>query len=257
MIRSKTTQLKLIGKYEITLNNQNIPYLVKSSRRSHSVRLEINPETGLTVVIPNYHNIEKLPELLVARQRWILGKLKDFSKLTFIPQKKELKNGDSIPYLGYALLIEKMPGNSKYNIVKLEQDRLVISLSSKKSNINSVLEQWYRMQAIKLLRDKLDQFCQRWNLKYNRLTIRGQRTLWGSCSRKNNLNFNWKLIMAPEPVIDYVIIHEIAHIREMNHTGKFWKLVGELCPDWREHRRWLKNHGPELMARFRDRDAGN
>jgi predicted metal-dependent hydrolase len=80
------------------------------------------------------------------------------------------------------------------------------------------------------------------------LSDRGQKTRWRSCSQKGNLSFNWKLIMMPEPVIDYVIVHELAHLKEMNHTKRFWELVGKHCLEWRYHRKWLKDHGVEFAA---------
>ena len=83
-------------------------------------------------------------------------------------------------------------------------------------------------------------------LSYNRLIIKGQKTLWGSCSRKRNLNFNWRLMMALEPVIIYVVVHELAHLKFMNHSRKFWQLVEKYCPDWRQHRTWLRIHSTEL-----------
>lgn len=87
------------------------------------------------------------------------------------------------------------------------------------------------------------------NLEYNRIFIRSQKTRWGSCSRLKNLSFNWRLVMAPIEVIDYLIVHEMAHIEEMNHSASFWRLVEKACPDYKAHRRWLKEHGPALTLK--------
>ena len=84
---------------------------------------------------------------------------------------------------------------------------------------------------------------------YGRVTIRCQRTRWGSCSLKRNLNFNCLLMLAPEGVIDSVAAHEVCHLREMNHSERFYSLLLSICPDYREHNRWLKEHGRELLAR--------
>ena len=87
-------------------------------------------------------------------------------------------------------------------------------------------------------------------VRYGRITIRNQRTRWGSCSSKGNLNFNVLLMLCPEEVRDYVVIHELCHRKEMNHSPKFWAEVEKLCPDYKQHRKWLKDHGSELMARL-------
>jgi len=87
----------------------------------------------------------------------------------------------------------------------------------------------------------------RLNLTYNKVFIKGQKTRWGSCSHKRNLNFNWRLVMAPLPVLDYIVAHELLHLLELNHSKRFWSLVEETCPDFRELRGWLKKNGPRLM----------
>ena len=87
-------------------------------------------------------------------------------------------------------------------------------------------------------------------VRFGRISVRKQRTKWGSCSAKGNLNFNCLLLLASESVLDYVVVHELCHLREMNHSKRFWALVEELCPDWREARRWLRMNGGALMARL-------
>jgi len=85
-------------------------------------------------------------------------------------------------------------------------------------------------------------------LEYGRVSVKDQRTLWGSCSRKKNLNFNWRLAAAPRETLDYVVIHELCHLREMNHSGKFWSHVGAVCPDYAARKKWLKNNSSRLMG---------
>jgi predicted metal-dependent hydrolase len=82
----------------------------------------------------------------------------------------------------------------------------------------------------------------------NRIQIRDQRSRWGSCSTRGTLSFNWRLVLAPFDVLDYVVVHELCHLREANHSRRFWKLVEQHRPDWRVHRDWLHEHGPELLA---------
>ncbi|PIX27218.1 MAG: M48 family peptidase [Chloroflexi bacterium CG_4_8_14_3_um_filter_45_15] len=207
-------------------------------------------ETGLMVVIPKSYEIRQVPDLLEMKRGWILGKFVKYAEVQRLSANQELKSGDSIPYLGRNLKVVKEQNNGNANSVKLEQNKLLVSLKSASSRLNVTLERWYRMQAVKLIGKRASELSPLLGLTYNRLVIRGQRTRWGSCSHKGNLSFNWKLLMAPEPVIDYVIIHELAHLKEMNHTKRFWELVAEYCPRWREHKKWLKDHETELATKL-------
>ena len=100
----------------------------------------------------------------------------------------------------------------------------------------------YREQARRVLTEKTAYYAKRLGVTYGRISIRGQKTRWGSCSAKGNLNYNWKLMLCPEEVQDYVVVHELAHRREMNHSKAFYRIVEEILPDYRERMRWLKDH---------------
>lgn len=100
------------------------------------------------------------------------------------------------------------------------------------------------------LPDRIERFSKAMGVTYGRITIRNQKTRWGSCSAKGNLNFNCLLMLAPEEVRDYVVIHELAHRKQMNHSRAFWQEVEKQMPDYKEKRKWLKEHGNELMRRM-------
>lgn len=106
-----------------------------------------------------------------------------------------------------------------------------------------------RAQAAQVFAQRTAYFAGRMGVSYGRITIRDQKTRWGSCSAKGNLNFNWRLVLAPQKVLDYVVVHELAHRKEMNHSPRFWKLVEEEMPDYLQQKRWLKENGELLMAR--------
>lgn len=238
-----------VGRGMISLDGQTVWYTIKRSARAKQVRLEVSPETGLTVVVPRSCKLD-LPDLLQRNKRWILGKLARRRQAQLL-SARTLKSGDTISYLGQDLELLIRQNHSNATNAKLERHRLVVSLGlAAEGRLGSILEQWYRGQAAKLIKERADELSARLGLGYNRLVIRGQKTRWGSCSHRGNLSFNWRLIMAPQPVIDYVIIHELAHLKEMNHTERFWRLVAEQCPGWRAHKRWLKDHEAELAGRL-------
>lgn len=104
--------------------------------------------------------------------------------------------------------------------------------------------------ALKVIPVKVKHYASLMNLSYGRITIRKQKTRWGSCSGKRNLNFNCLLMLAPDKVVDYVVVHELCHLVEMNHSQAFWAQVEKVMPDYKKHRKWLKDHGNEIMSRM-------
>ena len=105
-------------------------------------------------------------------------------------------------------------------------------------------------EALEVVPGKVAYYAQKINVTYGRITIRNQRSRWGSCSAKGNLNFNCLLMMAPEEVLDYVIVHELCHRKEMNHSEQFWKEVEKILPDYKKQRTWLKTYGGALIERM-------
>jgi predicted metal-dependent hydrolase len=110
------------------------------------------------------------------------------------------------------------------------------------------LGRWYREQARIDLERTAERESRRLGLGYRRLTVRDQRTRWGSCSTRGNLSFNWRLVLAPPAVLSYVVVHELCHLRRHDHSRAFWRLVEEARPTYREERGWLAEHGRELLA---------
>ena len=104
----------------------------------------------------------------------------------------------------------------------------------------------YRRQAKQVFPERIHYYEPLLGVQASGIRIKDQKTRWGSCSSKGNINLNWRLILAPKEVMYYVIIHELCHLREMNHSQAFWKLVESICPDYRDHRQWLKDHGDQL-----------
>jgi hypothetical protein len=238
------------GKHKAILDGQPISYVVKRSYRANFARLEVRPQSGLAVVVPRSYDVSRIPELLNEKRRWILDKLAKLGHINLPSAGAGIKSGDTIPYLGRNLRVVRRKNSRGNDSIQVEGKRLVVSLNSTGVSLRLILESWYSREAEKLIRKRVDELSRKVGVKYGRLTIRGAKTHWGSCSQKGNLNFNWKLLMVPEPIIDYVIIHELAHLKEMNHSKKFWHLVSQHCPHWQKHRKWLKAHEAKLSAKL-------
>lgn len=120
------------------------------------------------------------------------------------------------------------------------------SPQKEKSPAQKRLETIYRNGAKEYIPKRASHFAHMLGVSYGTITIRDQKTRWGSCSSKGNLSFNWRLILAPPQVLDYVVVHELCHRKEMNHSKQFWELVESVMPDYAVHRKWLKDNGNEL-----------
>ena len=117
----------------------------------------------------------------------------------------------------------------------------------KKNSIKEVIENIYREKARDLIKERVEEYTNQLDKDYNKVYIRNQKTKWGSCSSKSNLSFNWRLLMAPEYVLDYVIAHECTHLEERNHSKNFWKKLEDLVPEYKKAINWLKENSPKLV----------
>jgi len=112
--------------------------------------------------------------------------------------------------------------------------------------VRAALKQALSRRALARIRERLDEYASKLGVNFGRVAIRDQKSRWGSCSQKHNLNFNWKLIMAPPEALTYVVIHELCHLIEFNHSARFWNLVQSQMPEYEAWKKWLKAHGSEL-----------
>jgi predicted metal-dependent hydrolase len=149
--------------------------------------------------------------------------------------------GGTVPYLGQALRLVVEPGRTRVHRRGVE---LLVPAGAAQL---PAIERFYRRAAHPEISSRLDWACAQVGASYSRLEIRGQRTRWASCSRSGTMSFNWRLLLAPEPVLDYVVWHEVCHLEVMDHSQRFWALLGEHCPGYRDHLRWLRRHGSTLV----------
>ena len=145
-----------------------------------------------------------------------------------------------MPYLGETLHLRPERGRTR---VHRRGDVLLVPAGEARP----ALERWYRRQARLEIAPRLDAATARAGTKYSGLTIRGQRTRWASCSSTGGMSFNWRLLLAPEAVLDYVVEHEVCHLEVMDHSPRFWTLMAARVPDWRAHSAWLRRYGSTLV----------
>ncbi|HQX62988.1 MAG TPA: SprT family zinc-dependent metalloprotease [Thermomicrobiales bacterium] len=221
----------------IVLDGREVPVTIRPSDRARRLRLRVLPEIGLEIVVPR--GATRDDALVFARRErdWILR------QLAMLPRSAPLltiADGVAIPYLGGPLRIRLIRAGRTRRI----GDELVLPVAAGLD----VVERWYRAEARRLSGERASAHAATLGVTFGRLAIKDTRSRWGSCSSKGNLNLSWRLVMAPMEVLDYVVAHEVAHLREMNHSPRFWATVETLCPQYREHRRWLRANGPTLAA---------
>jgi len=150
-------------------------------------------------------------------------------------------SADTVPYLGSWLRLLEQPGRQRAH---RRADVLLVPAGVER---RPALERWYRRAARTEVGRRLDEACRQAGTTYSKLTIRGQRTRWASCSHSGAMSFNWRLLLGPEQVLDYVVWHEVCHLEVMDHSSRFWALVAARCPGYRDQVAWLRRHGATLV----------
>ncbi|NLB89364.1 MAG: M48 family metallopeptidase [Syntrophomonadaceae bacterium] len=217
-------------------------------RKRKTMAITVEAPDKVTVSVPMGMKEEVITKNVMTKADWIVKKLYEFENVRPIAVNKEFINGESFMYLGinYALQIE-LNESLQVPEVKIFKDKFIISTPWKdKEIIKKALEGWYRERAREVINERVKYYQFVIGAKPAKVTIKEQKKRWGSCSSKVNLNFNWKLIMAPPAIIDYVVVHEMAHLIHLNHSKQFWDLVESILPDYKERRKWLNNNGYKL-----------
>ncbi len=229
---------------DIIIADEIIKYsLIKSSRKTVSIEVT---RTGDVIVRGPYGLTEReAKRLLSTRQRWIYTKVKAARESSNM--KPGFETGRILLYLGKEVELKVDYVNSGYGVC-LEQDELHVRIpNGKETSIPKMLEAWYRQQAKRILVEMTEYYADIMQVTVNSISIKDQKTRWGSCSSKHNINYNYRLVMAPKPVMEYVVIHELCHLLHMNHSKEFWKEVEKLQIGYIYNRKWLKEHQDKLQ----------
>jgi predicted metal-dependent hydrolase len=212
--------------------------IVRSIKR-RSVSIQILSDTSIKVSIPFFFTPSQVNKLLKEKEDWITQHQQMFKMRR---PKRDLQ--DEFLYLGKTYPLE-IRLNQK-NIIEVS-DKLYLGSPNKKY-AKTYITSWYKQQARKIIVERVHHYASMSGLKFKSINLTSATTRWGSCSSEKNLNFNWKLIMAPLEVIDYVVAHELAHLEEMNHSRDFWETVRKMFPLYRQYRTWLKRNGHTLSV---------
>jgi predicted metal-dependent hydrolase len=228
----------------ITLGGREVRYSIRRSARARRMSLRVLPNVGLEVVLPRGFSLREASTLVRRNQGWVLRALDRMKAADAV--RIDLVDGAELPLLGETVTLRIVNGASR-NGARRSGDTLTVALAAGATPVDAV-ERWYRAQAKRIATERAEVHAATLGVTFGRVTIKDTRSRWGSCSSKGNLNFSWRLLLGPEAVLDYVVAHEVAHLKELNHSPAFWAHVAMLCPDYKTHRAWLRKHGRELAA---------
>ena len=235
-------------KLSINKGSNIIEFEVTYSKRK-TLAIKIDPSGDVSVAAPKGTSRKAIIDMVSSKADWIIKKLHEIEARNAQVIKREFVDGESFMYLGsdYPLQLTINPKLSKL-VVKLDNGRFMVDSPVTDADvIRSALEAWYRFMAGQYIKSRIDHYRSVLNVMPNRVTIKEQKTMWGSCSSKNNLNFNWRVMMAPAEVVDYLVVHELCHLIHHNHSREFWNQVSAILPDYKVRQDWLKKNGAWLI----------
>lgn len=199
-------------------------------------RIKVSFDMCVTAIVPFYYTANKIDKLIHEKSSWInktVLRLKKNYKSIELSENEILLFGEKFKFEPNPSLKNKVMTYSNTKVIKSGHDLI---------NNRELLVVWYKHLANKFIKQRVSEIANKNELDFNRLFIRDQKTKWGTCSSGRNLSFNWRLILCPKNVLDYLIVHELAHLNEMNHAARFWQTVAGLYPEYEKAKKWLKEY---------------
>jgi len=220
----------------IEFGDRRIPIEIQRKSRASRMKLRIERSGTVILVLPARAVLKSGLAFLKQELPWIGQKIRN------IPLPVPFLDGATVPVMGVPHQICHAP--ERRGVVWQAKNMLYVA--GKPEHLPRRIDDWLRKHAKSEIAPRAQNYADMLELDFKGITVRDQKTRWGSCSSTGRLNFSWRLIMMPETVMNYVIAHEVAHLRHMNHSAAFWSVVGELHPDVKPAKAWLKENGSEI-----------
>lgn len=217
-------------------------HFIKSKRKT--LCIEVISENEIKIKMPFFFSKRKALDFVHEKQNWILKKQNTFVKQEII--NSNINENQTLYYLGKPFVIKKHPSKC----ILLIDHHIFVSNNWTEQTCQKKLILWFKEKAEDIFKDRTDLYAQQMNLFPKKLLLSNAKKRWGSCTSTKIIRLNWRLINCPIPIIDYVIVHELAHLKEMNHGKQFWNLVKTHFPKYKESQEWLKNK-QRLLESFR------
>lgn len=216
--------------------------VVKSKRKSLSITIQ--PDGNLLVKAPVLMSDAEIAKWVRTKTGWIIRQRAKILEQQQMNPPKQYKTGEKFLYLGQEYGLEVRISEGRAGMVGIVEDKIVLfAKTGDNAEVQKALHAWYEKQAKTVIPKRVRFYAEQMGETFGNITIKNQKKRWGSCSSARNLNFNRRLIMAPQKVLDYVVVHELCHLRQMNHSKEFWKEVELVLPDYKVHKKWLEMNG--------------
>ena len=234
----------------------NFDYQIRRSARAKNTRLVVKPDK-IEVVAPPHVSEKQIKAFVIQHQDWLrqaVQRVTDKASANSLAPS-EYRDGVLVPFQDNQLLLNVSVHSAKtLKVHHLASDdqllvKLPISLATEQhsDNIRHALSHWMKRQAQQQAQLLIEKHAPRFGLYPRSLRIKTQKSRWGSCGPNNDINLNWLLMLAPAAALEYVVVHELCHIKHKNHSAAFWQLVAEHLPNYQQQRHWLKQHGARVM----------
>ncbi len=222
---------------------KNIEYLLERSTRKRTISLYIEREGILKIIAPQDMEKSEIERVIKNKISWIVTNLTQWHELNKTKMKRDIISGEGFLYLGrsYKLKItEKI-----IEPIKIYQGKLYLNKNIL-DKAEDVIQQFYKNKALLKISERVNIYKYSMGLSPKEIKIMNLQNRWASCTDDGKLIFNWKLIMAPLNIVDYIVVHELSHFIYKNHSPEFWKLIDKVMPDFEERKKWLKENGASL-----------
>ena len=235
---------ELIKETALELAGKRVPVRLFRNKRARRIILRIDEDAdggdGVVVTLPNRASQKEGLALVLDKADWVLNQLDE--RLPRVP----FADGEMVPLGGVDYRIRAVPGGFGVarGVIRLEWSEILVA--GRPEHVARRVKDWFKRQARDHIAPRVREKAQALDKQAGRITIRDTKSRWGSCSPDGNLSFCWRLVMAPDAVLDYVVAHEVAHLAELNHGPKFWRRVGELTADVEGSKQWLRLNGEAL-----------
>jgi predicted metal-dependent hydrolase len=242
--------LVCVGPYKIA-------YRLQRSDRRKSIGIRVLSQAEVVVYAPRDLDEARIHEIVQRKSSWIIRRFEHISAVRKAFPEREFASGEQILYLGRTLRLAVRKNNRVIlNQPILDGKRLVISVGRELSGkeraeaVSYRLREWYRKNAEKVIGQRVRRYGKLLGCLPREVLVKDQKTRWGSCSAKGSIRFNWRIVMAPLSVVDYVVVHEMSHLLIKDHSKEFWRQVSLIFFDYKERREWLKEHAYWLKFSF-------
>ena len=212
--------------------------IIRSKRKT--IALIIQPNGDLIIRAPKRAKKREINALVKKHADWIVKKQAEALKKQAAFAPHQFIEGEEFFFLGKSYALQYT--GAKKSILRLWGEKLQIA-NSAQEKAEFVIEKWYKKEARQIFTKRVNFYAEKYGFEYNKLKLSSAKRRWGSCSSIGNINLTWRLVMMPQEIIDYVIVHELCHLREQNHSRAFWAQVEAILPDYKKRRKWLKENG--------------